>query len=397
MNIFIVLTICLIVSFSAKEIIKKIGLPEVVGQILAGLILGIPIIKILIFTPQTLSSIEFLSKLGILFLLFLAGIEIDLKRLISNLKDSTLIALFSAILPLILGYLFLKLLGYDNITSLIFGIALAVTSEGTKVKVLMDLRVLKTRLGAIMLGAGTIDNIIEVLGLALVMGLSKGLEFQKIAVFPFQILIFGIFCYGLFHLITKFGEKVIKKMNDIEFYISILLLVFSIAAIAEIFEVGFLIGAIIAGFLIQLLIRKLRIEEKGLKQEKEALEGIKLMTLAFLVPFFFINIGLNFDWSLIKLSPWLLIGGVSIAFLGKILGTILTKPFSSLNLRQLYLIGWAMNSRGAVELVIALIAFNLGLIPLEIFSLLVIISLITTLSFSIFLQYQIKKNPAIMN
>jgi Kef-type K+ transport system membrane component KefB len=92
-----------------------------------------------------------------------------------------------------------------------------------------------------------------------------------------------------------------------------------------------------------------------------------------------------------------LIATVIIAFIGKILGCMITKPFSRLSMKQLYYTGWAMNSRGAAELVIALAARQFGLIPLDVFSALVAMSIITTLTFPPILARGIRKNPGLMD
>jgi Kef-type K+ transport system membrane component KefB len=122
-----------------------------------------------------------------------------------------------------------------------------------------------------------------------------------------------------------------------------------------------------------------------------------MITLAFVVPFFFANIGLNFDSGALFTNLTLLTFTILIAFVGKILGTLIVKPVSSLSLKQLYYVGWAMNSRGAAELVIALIAFQFGLIPIEIFSALVTMAMITTLTFPFVLSRGIKKNVGLMD
>ena len=104
---------------------------------------------------------------------------------------------------------------------------------------------------------------------------------------------------------------------------------------------------------------------------------------------------LGIVWRLFS-NIGLLVVTVVIAFAGKILGCVITKPFSRLTLKQLYYAGWAMNSRGAAELVIALAAKQLGLIPLEVFSALVAMSLITTLAFPPVLARGIHRNPGLM-
>jgi len=123
---------------------------------------------------------------------------------------------------------------------------------------------------------------------------------------------------------------------------------------------------------------------------------IKLVALGFVVPFFFVSVGLNLDVSTIFSNIPLVVATVLVAFLGKILGTLLVKPLSSLSWTQLYYTGWAMNSRGAAELVIALVAVQYGLIPPEIYSALVAMSLITTLTFPPVLARGIHRNPGLM-
>jgi Kef-type K+ transport system membrane component KefB len=118
--------------------------------------------------------------------------------------------------------------------------------------------------------------------------------------------------------------------------------------------------------------------------------------LGFIVPFFFANVGINFEFGTLFSSIALLVATVAIAFSGKIVGCLLVKPFSRLTLKQLYYAGWAMNSRGAAELVIALAARQFGLIPLDVFSALVAMSLITTLTFPPILARGIHKNPGLM-
>ena len=402
-GIISVLLLCLISSFLIKEIFRKFNVPMVVGQILAGIILGIPIIKTILFTHQITSIIEFLSHLGILFLLFLAGWEIDIRKIIRSAKDSVLISLFSAFVPFILGFSFIYF-GFNSfitsqgfnplIVATVFGIALSVTAEATSVKVLMDLKVLNTKIGAIMIGAGAIDDIIEVLGLSLVVLLASG-SIQNLLLFPIQLFLFVILCFIFFKLISKILRYIEIKETDEDLYLLTLLLVFGIATLSEYLQLGYLIGAIVAGFLLQLSMIKFR-KTKKVKTEEQIREAIRLMTLAFLAPFFFINIGLNFEFDTLFINPLLLIGSTIIAFIGKILGTLIIKPFSKLSLKQLYIIGWAMNSRGAVELIIALTSLQFGLIPLEIFSVLIFLSLITTITFPFVLQREIMKNPKIV-
>ncbi len=390
----VVVPIVLIVAFAMSELFRRARFPPVVGQILAGMILGISVIESLLFNNQSaMTVVDFLSTLGIVFLLFLAGLEIDIEKIKETSRDSILISFSAALLPFFLGFTFLMLLGYDFLTCLIFGGALMVTSEGTKVKVLMDMNSLNTRLGAIMLAAGAIDDIFEVSFLSLVVVMAQGQGFAGLVRVPLEFLAFIAIAFISFKVISKALHYLDKNSGEeTELFSMIVIFILVLAALSEALQIGYLIGAIIGGFLLQISMRGIR------KQHREDMVKVtKLITLAFVVPFFFANVGLNFELGSLSSNLFLLTVTIAIAFIGKIAGTLIIKPASTLSLKQLYYVGWAMNSRGAAEMVIALIAKQFGLIPLEIFSVLVAMTIVTTFTFPFILERGIRMNPGLMN
>jgi len=392
LSIVAVLAIVLATAFLFNEIFKRIGFPPVVGQILGGLVLGVPIIKSLIFQDAAaIEIVDLLAMIGILFLLLLVGLEIDIEKILESSKEAILISFGAAIVPLVLGFLFLRAMGYSEIASLIFGGALSVTAEGTTVKVLMDANALNTRLGAIIVSAGAIDDIFEVIFLSMVTIVGFGGSLIHLVYLPFELIVFTVVAFLLFRLVSKALQTMERKGNDVELFSLVIIFVLIIAALSEALEMGYLIGAIASGFLLQISLRHLK-----KRDEDEMVRATRLITLAFVVPFFFVNIGLNFNYDYLLSNVVLLIFTVIIAFAGKILGTLVVKPFSKLTAKQLYVIGWGMNSRGAVELVIALLALRHGLITPEVFSALVAMAIITTLVFPFVLQHQIKRDPKAM-
>ena len=395
MEIFILVPLVLIVTFLMGFLSRRIGLPTVVGQILAGIILGIPFLKDILFdTESSLVILDFLAYLGIIFLLFLAGLEIDIEKIRETSRESMLISLSSALLPFSLGFSFMLLIfpGYGWITALVFGGAMMVTSEATKVKVLMDLNSLNTHLGAIMLAAGAIDDIFEVLFLALVAVIGRGGGLLDLAAIPVEIAIFVVVAFVFFKISSKiFGYLDKNGGNQAEIFSLVVIFIMVLSALSESLGIGYLIGAIAGGFILQIAMRNIHERHR-----KDMIKVTELVALGFIVPFFFANVGINFEFDTLFTSLALLIITVAIAFFGKIFGCMLIKPFSRLTMKQLYYTGWAMNSRGAAELVIALAAQQLGLIPLDVFSALVAMSLITTLVFPPVLARGIKKNPDLM-
>ena len=161
-------------------------------------------------------------------------------------------------------------------------------------------------------------------------------------------------------------------------------------------EFTILLIAILAFFIGIVAHKFIAKETHNLRYLKREVSLLEHLLLLLVVPFFFIAMGLHFSIQDLTLNilPFVLI--VMIAISGKIFGTLLTKPFTTISLKQLYLVGWGMNSRGAVELAIAFVAFKIGLFETEIYSSLVAMALITTLIFPFFVKGIIKKNPNIM-
>lgn len=391
MHVLVSLAAILFLAFLLNLFFKKLGFSSIIGQILAGMLLGIPVIKALLFGSEALSALDLLSTLGIVFLLFLAGLEIELKKIKETSRDSVLLALGTSLVPLTLGTVFLVSLGYDLIVAIVFGGALAVTAGGTIVGVLMEFNVCNTKLGAIFVAAGTIDDVLEVFLLSLIVMMIQGESLTQLAFLPIEIALFILVSFFLFKLMAKILPHFRLRGDSIELFSLVMILLIGLAAVSELLEIGYLLGAIFAGFLLQTSLKKV-----GEKREQEVINTTRLLTMAFVVPFFFATIGLNFDVGLIFTNPLFTIATVILAVGGALLGAFLTKPFSSLTFRQLYLVGWAMSSKGSVEMVIALLARKYGLLPPEIFSALVAMAIITTLAFPFLLSREIKKNPSIM-
>ena len=395
MEIFVLVPLILIVTFVMGFLFKRIGLPSVVGQILAGILLGIPVLRSILFNSESsLVIVDFLAYLGIIFLLFLAGLEIDIEKIRETSRESLLISLSSALVPFGLGFVFMILVfpSYGWLTALVFGGAMMVTSEATKVKVLMDLNSLNTHLGAIMLAAGALDDVFEVLFLALVAVIGRGGGLIELAAIPIEIVVFAVVAFAFFKVASKVFRYLDKNgSNQAEIFSLVVIFIMVLSALSEGLGIGYLIGAIAGGFILQIAMRSIHKHH-----QKAMIKVTELVALGFIVPFFFANVGINFEFDTLFSSIGLLVITVVIAFSGKILGCLAIKPFSRLTLKQLYYTGWAMNSRGAAELVIALAAKQLGLIPLEVFSALVAMSLITTLAFPPILARGIQKNPGLM-
>lgn len=333
MSILITIPFILIVTYIFTRIGKLIKIPIVVSLIISGLFIGIPFLKNIV-VGQNIDLIFNLGDLALICLMFLAGLETQSNNLKKEFKDAALIAVFAALTPFLLGFvIFHLLLGFSLTESFVVGLCMSITAEATKARVLLDLKKLRTRIGTLMMEAGIMDDI---LGL------------------------------GIFIIFTFLLKDFYLKEN-------------------------ILLTAAIFAFFLGILVKK-----KFGKHNKFIRIFEKLLMLG-IIPFFFVSMGLHFEYTSLAINPLVVFVTLIVAFTGKLFGTFMVKPFSKLKWKQLYLIGWAMNSRGALELALALISFRSNLISIEIYSSLVVMALVTTISFPFVLTRMIRNNPKIMN
>lgn len=395
MNFLITIALSLFVAFLFAEIAYRLRMPVVVGQIVAGIAIGLPFFTQYILA-ESMDIIHFLADLGIIFLLFLAGLSVSWNRMYGARKDIMMIGIFGSFVPFILGFIVMKVLGYTNLLALIVGVCLSITSEGTKARVLMEMNKIKTRIGSTMLGAGIIDDVI---GLVLFIIITASLGYRiisaKLTYSPLEIIGFLaiiVLTFKTLPKLIKYEEKEVGEMREVSLFTTAMLLCLLFAIFGLLITgtmTGGIIAAFVAGVIIQLSLKH--------KEEMNIRRHFEIMALSFIIPFFFIGIGLNFDIASLVIDLPLVLAITAAAIIGKIAGTLMVKPFTHLKWKQLHLIGWGMNSRGAVELVIAFMALKAGLLTTQVYSAIVVMTLITTLTFPFVLRYIVKKDPHIMN
>ncbi|MBU1090177.1 cation:proton antiporter [Patescibacteria group bacterium] len=332
MNLIITLIVVLLISRLFVLLAHKLKLAKVVGLLLAGLLFGYPPMRAWIIEPQS-ETIFNLGNVALLALMFIAGLESSWREICKEEKETLIIAIFAMLIPFLCGFAVLQMLGFSLMASLMGGVCMSITAEATKVEVLLEFKKLKTKVGATMMTAGIIDDL---LGLA------------------------------FFVAITYYLGG---------------------ARIAENFLIVAAVVAFFAGIILQ----------KAIGRKHPWLKNFERILDYFLIPFFFVAIGLHFDFGAILLNPLILIAVIGTALIGKLAGTLLAKPFASFDWKQLYLIGWAMNSRGAIEMAFALIALNTKLVSAELYSALIVMALFTTLLFPVMFVRILEKNPKIMN
>ncbi|WP_031497224.1 cation:proton antiporter [Bryobacter aggregatus] len=347
------------------EFAQRLGQPAVVGELIAGVLIG----------PSVLDWVrpnEFLtvfSELGVLFLLFQVGLELKDFKLMRVGWDALLIAVAGVLLPFIVGRQIMLALGHPGLEAAFVGASMVATSVGITAKVLADLKLLNVRASKIILAAAIIDDVLGLIVLAVVSSLAKG------TVNYYELGITAVLAIGFTLIVAQFGtkafEKLVPRMDrrmsgaHNQFVLSILLL-FALSVLASIAGVAAIIGAFLAGMALASSVDE---------HTKEQTAGVT----EFLVPFFLAGIGLHMDLSVFQNPSTLWVCGLILlaAILSKFLGCGLGAL--RLGVRDAARVGIGMVPRGEVGMVVAQIGNSIGVIPKDVYAIVVFMSIATTM------------------
>jgi Kef-type K+ transport system membrane component KefB len=381
-----IVTIILVARFFGL-ICKKIGQPTVIGEIIAGIVLGpsffgsyLPEFSVLLFPDSSLDNLKFLSQIGLIFFMFVVGMELDLKVLRNKAKEAVIISHASIIIPFTLG-LVLAYSIYTNFApkgveflsfGLFLGIAMSITAFPVLARIVQERGLQKTRIGAMVITCAAADDITAWCLLAGVIAIVKA---GSITSSLYIIVLSFVYVVTMIKLVRPFlrrignlydtAEKITKPVVAI-FFLTLLISSY----LTEIIGIHALFGAFVAGVIMP----------DNMKFRKMFIEKIEDVSLVVLLPLFFVFTGLRTEIGLLN-SPelWKVCGLIIIvAVVGKFIGSALAAKFVGQNWRDSLTIGALMNTRGLMELVVLNIGYDLGVLTKEVFAMMVIMALATT-------------------
>lgn len=361
---YLTILIILLATKLAGDLTARLGQPAVVGKLLVGIIIG----PAMLGWVENSHMIEELSEIGVLLLMFMAGLETNIEDLKRSFKSSTAVALGGIALPMLGGYLVGIAIGMDSSKAIFLGLLLSATSVSISVQSLKDLGLLKSKESTTLLGAAILDDILVVILLAFVMSMVGGEEVNLAMVIGYKFIFFVIVALFIWK-IAKWVMKWLAPLRVTEAIISAgLILCFFLAYIAEQFGVAGIIGAFAAG---------LAISQTDYKHEVEH----KLQPIAYtiFVPIFFVSVGFSVSFKGLGSQIGLLILFFVVALLTKLIGSGLGARLTGYSRRSALGIGSGMVSRGEVALIIATIGLESGLLEQEYFTVLVIVVILTTI------------------
>lgn len=357
------LAIILIASKLAGDLSVRLKQPAVLGKLLIGIVLG----PALLGWINETDILEEISQIGVILLMFLAGLETDVDEFKRTGKASTYVGLAGIALPFGFGYWAAVLMGMPLFEAIFLGLLLSATSVSISVQALKEMGQLKSREGTTILGAAVIDDVLVIILLAFVMSFAGG-DVNLGMVILKKFLFFAVAIV----LSWKVVPWVMRKFSPLRVSESVisagLIICFLFAYMAEYAGVAAIIGAYIAGVALSLTPYKHEVTEK-----------IETIGYAVFVPVFFTTIGVKVDFAGLG-SQIPLIAGLSIlAIATKLMGSAYGAHLAGFGWRRALGIGSAMVSRGEVALIIAAIGQDAGLLQAEMFAVIVLVVLITTI------------------
>ncbi len=376
LQLLLALFVIVVAAKSAGYLSTRLGQPSVLGELLIGLILGPTVLNFLhlpIFTdPHLEETISHLAHLGVLILMFVAGMEVDLEAMLRAGKPAVFAGVIGVIAPILLGGFQGWLTGFDLAHSVFIGLTLAATSVSISAQTLMELNALRTRVGMGLLGAAVVDDVLVVLLLSVFMGITAGSTSLLSVVWVLaRMVIFLVLAILLGRLILPRLGALVERLPISEGVMSLALaMTFLYAWAAE--ALGGM-AAITGAFLVGLIFGR-----SPLRQEIE--RGMHTIAYSWLVPIFFVSIGLETNARSLGVSgiPFALIM-VVIAVLSKVIGCGLGARLGGFSNAEALRLGVGMSSRGEVGLIVATVGMSTGLIDDVVFSSVVIMVLATTL------------------
>jgi Kef-type K+ transport system membrane component KefB/nucleotide-binding universal stress UspA family protein len=381
------LSVLLTVARLGSEFVKRIGLPSVIGELAAGILVGpsllghfFPGTFLALFPPDAEQShlLEILSWLGMILLLLLTGIETDL-RLLRNLGRSAVAAsIFGMVVPFGCGFglgwwmpsEYVAQPDHRTIFALFLATAMAISAMPVIAKILLDLDLTKRNIGVVILSAGVVDDTTGWIILSLIAGAaSGGARLKGLAVSVGGTAVFLLVVYfilfpllrGAFRVATDRFQS--KDTDLVLIFVTTLLC----AAATDLIGVHAVFGAFVAGCVIR-QIPRLR---------AESLHTLESVTFPIFAPLFFGMVGLRVDlWKLG--NPTMLLAVLGVAIAGKLIGCTAGALLGGLRFWESLSIAVAMNARGAMGLVVATVGLSLGILTQEMYSIVVVVAVVTS-------------------
>ncbi|MCP4646651.1 MAG: cation:proton antiporter [bacterium] len=386
----------LLLAILARSIVNYFKQPTVLILMLLGIMMGPSFLQmfwpdmaaILPFLPheapeifQHMELVETFAQFGAIILMFKVGLESSIHKIFT--KENFIVAILGIFFPFIAGYFFAVYTGGSFLYALFMGAALTATSVGVTAAILKEMNLMDKKFAQMIMGAAIIDDILSLLILSLVMNIPTSMDAAALEPFITVLVYAFIFLLGGSIVGKYFVEKKVNvvKINE-KTLLYVLSFVFLYAYIAEFIGLSSIVGAFLAGVLLNYS-----------KHAEEIDRRTRSLELIF-IPVFFISLGMLVDVGSVIQFIWPILIISAIAVFTKLTGCGLGAFFSKLNVRNSALVGFGMSPRGEVALIIAVFGLNSGALSIPEYSIISAMAFITTIIIPPIFQRLVPKGGA---
>jgi len=369
---FFEIALILLSTKFAGDLSVKLGQPSVLGKLIVGIVIG-PAVLGWIENSELLTQ---LSNVGVILLMFIAGLETDLKELNESRNSSLAVAVGGIVLPFVGGYAAGLVMEMEQGKAVFLGLLLCATSVSISVQTLRDLGKMKTRESTTILGAAVFDDILVVILLAFAMNFLGTNDVSLTTIILKKVVFFVSII-----LISWKGVPIIMRWlspaHISESTVSAALIIcFSFAYFGESLGIAGIIGAFAAGIAVSQTSYKHKVEK-----------NVEPIAYTMFVPVFFVSIGMRITFDGIGDRIWFTLALTVIAVLTKLIGCGLGARITGFDTKSSAIIGSGMVSRGEVALIIAAMGLSSGMLAQDYFTAIVIVVILTTMITPPMLKY----------
>ena len=379
-------TLCLVLITTslAGHFSRRIGIPAVIGQLLVGILIGPAVLG----WVHNNAFMHTFSEIGVIILMFIAGLESDLGMLKKYFKPALAVAFSGVVFPVVLIYFFGKLFHFSFEQAIFLGVTFSATSVSISVEVLKELKRLKSKEGTTILGAAVIDDIISVIILSVLVSMfsnvAKAQGGHHSSNIWMSFLLDALYFVVIFFLFEWIAPKMMRLGEHLKVASSVTLmsivLCLGMAWLAEQVGLSDVVGAFFAG---------VAIAQTPYKQEVDS--NIEPIGYAVFIPMFFVSIGLNMTFKGFFDDLIFIVSLTILALITKWLGCGLGAKVLGMNYDSMNIIGSGMVSRGEMALIIAQIGYEAHLLSSEYYSGVIFVIILTTLAAPFMLKAAIKR------
>ena len=379
MNFIATLAIILLVTQVVSHFSMRMGIPDVIGQILVGIVMGPAVFG---WITQTHMINEF-QEIGVIILMFIAGLESDLSLLKKYLKPAVVVALMGMILPMVVMGVAADLYGMQWFESLFIGVIFSATSVSISVAVLRDYNQLGSKEGATILGAAVADDIGGVFLLSILISMMNGQSGQRMSL-PLVVLLQVIFFGGTYFLVRWLAPYLMEISSDLLTNaapsVVAMILCLGMAALADAVHLSGAVGSFFAGIAIA-----------NTKKKEVINRSFVPIGYAMFIPIFFVNVGLSMRFDHFLDSLWFIIMMTVLACLTKLLGCGGGAKLTGFDLNSSYIIGSGMIARGEMSLITAQIGFQAHLLSEKYYSDIITVIVLATILAPFILKHSLHR------